>query len=294
MAVYGQDWSANQPAKPSTTGLSFAIVKATEGHTYTSPVQVEQAAHARAAGLVVGFYHFLWPGNIETQAEYFVTQCASVEGDLLACDWEITTDGTAATGAEKDAFLAAVRRLRPQHKVLLYCNRSFWLDRDTTSDCGDGLWIADPSSPAGHPAVKHAWTIHQYSEAGGIDRDLANFSTEAGLRSWARARLSNTARSTIPQPSSEPTPARPPEQPPAETPAPAPAPEPAPAQGAQHSVLGAVKRGVEDVVHTVEAEVSSLLHREPKSGPGPRPQSAPAPTPEERGDGADSTDGSNT
>src|SRR5215469_11451851 len=57
MAVYGQDWSAFQPGKPSTSGLSFAIVKATEGHTYTSPVQAEQAAHARAAGLVVGFYH---------------------------------------------------------------------------------------------------------------------------------------------------------------------------------------------------------------------------------------------
>jgi hypothetical protein len=249
MAVYGQDWSAYQPGKPSTSGLDFAFVKATEGHTYTSPLQTEQAAHARAAGLAVGFYHFLWPGDIEAQAEHFVAKCASVEGDLLACDWETTSEGTAASGAEKDAFLAAVRRLRPKHKVLLYCNRSFWLDRDTTSDCGDGLWIADPSSRAGHPAVKHAWTIHQYSEAGGLDRDLAHFSSKSALDAWARARLSNATKAPIPKPSSG-------------------SPEPGESSSSdgsshegEHSVLGSVKREVGELVHAVETEVSDLFQR---------------------------------
>jgi hypothetical protein len=195
MGVQGQDWSGFQAAKPATSGLGFAFIKATEGHTMTNSEQAQQAATARAAGLVVGFYHFLWPGDIELQAQYFVNRCASVDGDLLACDWETTSAGTAASGAEKDAFLAAVRRLRPRHQVLLYCNRSFWVDRDTTSDCGDGLWIADPSSPAGHPAVKHAWTIHQYGERG-VDQDLANFPTEAAMRAWARARLTTPSTPT--------------------------------------------------------------------------------------------------
>jgi GH25 family lysozyme M1 (1,4-beta-N-acetylmuramidase) len=189
VAVYGQDWSSMQPASPGTGGLGFAFVKATEGTTYINPVQRQQAAHARARGLVVGFYHFLWPGKIEAQAAYFVDCCASVPGDLLACDWETTESGTAASGAEKDAFLKAVRRLRPDHQVLLYCNRDFWLNQDTTSYCADGLWISDPDSPPGHPAVSHPWLIHQYSAAGGIDRDIADFSSEAAMRTWARARL---------------------------------------------------------------------------------------------------------
>ena len=36
--------------------------------------------------------------------------------------------------------------------MILYCNRDFWLHRDSTSFCADGLWIADPSAPEGQPA----------------------------------------------------------------------------------------------------------------------------------------------
>ncbi|WP_063837075.1 glycoside hydrolase family 25 protein [Phaeacidiphilus oryzae] len=201
--IQGIDVSDIQGTRFSTKGISFGFVKATEGHTYTNPDQKAQAAMLRGAGAVVGFYHFLWPGNIEAQAEYFVSRCASVDGDLLACDWETTSAGTAASGAEKDAFLAAVRRLRPQYKVLLYCNRSFWLDRDTTSDCGDGLWIADPSSPMGKPAVQHPWTVHQYSDVGGLDRNVANFPTPAAMRAWGAATTTTTTTSEDDMPTAQ-------------------------------------------------------------------------------------------
>lgn len=189
MLTHGIDVSSDQAADlPGTMpGAGFTWVKATEGHTYTSPVQKAQAAAARERGQVVGFYHFLWPGDIGAQAEYFVTQCASVPGDLLAIDWEVTEAGTAATCAEKDAMLAAVKRLRPQHRVLLYCNRDFWLNRDTTSDAGDGLWIADYTYP-GQPRIKAPWTFHQYADGPGVDRDVYS-GLEAQLRTWARGLL---------------------------------------------------------------------------------------------------------
>lgn len=187
MTVKGVDVSAYQPTYDAN-GLDFVFVKATEGHTWTSPVQAKQAATARDAGVVVGFYHFLWPGDIASQAAHFVERCAGVPGDVLACDWETTSDGTAASCAEKDAFLAEVRRLRPKNRVVLYCNTDFWLHRDTSSDCGDGLWIADVTE-AGHPRVKHAWRFHQYSSAGGLDRDVADFPSHAALRTWARGLL---------------------------------------------------------------------------------------------------------
>jgi GH25 family lysozyme M1 (1,4-beta-N-acetylmuramidase) len=185
MTVQGIDVSDFQGATPNTNGLSFLFTKATEGTTYVNPEQTAQAEHGRGNGLVVGFYHFLWPGNIAAQAAYFVAKAASQAGDVLGCDWETTEVGTRASSAEKDQFLAEVKSLRPGHKVVLYCNRDFWINHDTSSDCGDGLWIADPNAAPGNPDVKHPWLFHQYSENGGIDHDVANFPTTAALRAWA-------------------------------------------------------------------------------------------------------------
>ncbi|MEW2301965.1 GH25 family lysozyme [Streptomyces sp. NPDC006655] len=162
------------------TVQDFVIIKATEGVSYTNPKQSAQAAYARAHGAVVGFYHFARPGDMQAQAEYFVQQAASVDGDILAIDWE----DSGVTCAQKDALLKAVKALRPTHKVLLYCGRDFWLNIDTTSYCEDGLWIADYSHQAGDPAIQHPWTIHQYSQSP-IDQDVANFTSAAALQTWA-------------------------------------------------------------------------------------------------------------
>ncbi|MER6051480.1 glycoside hydrolase family 25 protein [Streptomyces sp. BHT-5-2] len=167
----------------SAKGLDFVFIKATEGRSYTNPHQSAQAARAREAGAVVGFYHFLWPGNIAAQARYFVEKCASLKGDLLAADWETTGSGTYASNAQKDEFLREVKKLRPTHRVLLYCNRDFWLNRDSTSYAADGLWIADYVT-AGHPRIKAAWRIHQYTDSP-LDKDVMAFGSKAELKKWA-------------------------------------------------------------------------------------------------------------
>ncbi|GGW67692.1 hypothetical protein GCM10010320_56140 [Streptomyces caelestis] len=64
-------------------------------------------------------------------------------GDILALGWETTSDGTYASNAEKDLFLRKLKDLRPNNQVVLYCNRNFLLNHDTTSYAGDALWIAD-------------------------------------------------------------------------------------------------------------------------------------------------------
>lgn len=182
--ISGIDVASYQAETFPTSGLDFVFVKATEGTAYVNPKMGRQAATARAAGLPLGFYHFLRSGNVAAQAAYFVDRCASLQGDMLVCDWE--TSGTdRPSNADKDAFLREVKRLRPGHRVGLYCNTDYWLNRDHTSDCGDFLWIADPNHPAGHPAIKHAWTFHQYASTGGTDRNVAQFANRAALRSWA-------------------------------------------------------------------------------------------------------------
>ncbi|MFD4629677.1 glycoside hydrolase family 25 protein [Streptomyces sp. NPDC058284] len=180
--IRGIDVSSHQSTF-STDGLSFVMIKATEGRSYVNPKMPAQVKCARDAGCVVGFYHFLWPGNITAQAAYFVSKAPEKAGDLLAVDWERTGDGTVASNAEKDRFIREVKRLRPSHRVLLYANRDFWLNRDTTSYAGDGLWIADYVT-AGKPRIQAKWTIHQYASSP-LDKDVAAFASKAALRDWA-------------------------------------------------------------------------------------------------------------
>lgn len=185
MTIKGYDVSAFQSADFPTSGTSFAFIKATEDRSYVNPKQKEQAAHARAAGLVVGFYHFLHPGHIKEQAAHFVQACESTGHDLLVVDWETNPNGTAATCAEKDSFIAEVKRLRgSDHKVGLYCNRDFWTHRDTTSNAGDFLWIAEYGVAAGKPHIQSKWTFHQYTDEP-LDTSVGNFASKDQLVAFA-------------------------------------------------------------------------------------------------------------
>ncbi|MET4925327.1 glycoside hydrolase family 25 protein, partial [Streptomyces sp. PSRA5] len=180
MTVKGVDVSSYQSSSFSTKGLQFAVVKATEGTSYLNPRMKAQASHAREAGLVVGFYHFLRPGSVTAQAKYFVEQAAEQAGDPLFADWEDAD----VSCASKDAFLAEVQRLRgADHRVGLYCNRDFWLNRDTTSEAGDALWIADYVT-AGKPRIRAAWKFHQYTDTP-LDTNVGRFADAAALRKWA-------------------------------------------------------------------------------------------------------------
>ncbi|MFE1955695.1 MULTISPECIES: glycoside hydrolase family 25 protein [Streptomyces] len=178
----GIDVSSHQSTF-DTDGLSFVFIKATEGRSYVNPRLTAQTKLARDGGCVVGFYHFLWPGNLAAQAEYFVSKAPERSGDILAVDWETTGDGTHATNAEKDRFIREVKRLRPHHRVILYTNRNYWLNVDTTSYAGDALWIADYVT-AGKPRIQAKWRFHQYTDSP-LDKDVADFASKSALREWA-------------------------------------------------------------------------------------------------------------
>jgi len=194
--IYGLDISNYQSATvPSRTPgdskpVDFCFVKATQGTSYINPRMGQQAESARNQGMVVGFYHFLEKGNINAQVDYFLDKAVSVQGDLLAIDWETNpATSTYPTNAEKDAAIQRVQALRPGHRCLLYCNTDFWKNRDTTSFAGDGLWIATAGYAAGVPPIQSGWTMHQYSTAGGYDHDVAQFDSRAALRTWAEGGL---------------------------------------------------------------------------------------------------------
>jgi hypothetical protein len=181
MTVKLIDIAGYQETTYTTTGLAGVIVKATEGTSYLNPRHAAQVAYGRAHGLVIGHYHFARAGSMSAQADYFLAHAAAKPGDVLAFDWE----DTAVPGAEKDAWLRYVQAKAPHNRVILYCNRDFWLHRDSTSYCADGLWIADPSAPDGKPRIEHPWLIHQTGEANGTDLDVGTFADTKALRTWA-------------------------------------------------------------------------------------------------------------
>ena len=196
MTVTGIDIASFQAATYPTAGLAFVMVKATEGTGYVNPKHDAQVAHARAGGLVVGHYHFARPGSMSAQLAYFLKHADAKAGDVTAFDWE----DTGVSGADKDTWIKAAQSAMPHLRVILYCNRDFWLNRDHTSFAGDGLWIADPDAAAGHPRVEHAWTFHQYSSSGGLDRDVANFASKAALQTWAAKGVMPPAPKPKPKP----------------------------------------------------------------------------------------------
>jgi len=190
--IYGVDVSAYQPINfplvtPSDNHpVDFAIIKITEGMSTTAgqgynTKWVSQRQWARDHGLVVGFYHFARPGDMVSQADHFLSQINLAPGDVLAFDWE----DTGVTNAQKDAWISYVQGRAPGHKVILYCNKDFWLNRDRTSFAGDGLWIATGGIPAGSPGIKSPWLVHQYSTSGNLDHDVAQFAGRADMLTWA-------------------------------------------------------------------------------------------------------------
>lgn len=176
----GIDIASYQVSNYATAGLSFVFIKATESTNYVNPKHSAQVLTGRAHGLVIGHYHFVRPGSMTAQVQYFLDHALPRAGDVLALDWE----DAAVSSADKDAFLKYLQSKTPRNKVVLYCNRDFWLNRDKSSYAADGLWIADPSAPMGHPRITHDWRFHQYSEAGGLDHDYTAMSADA-LRAWA-------------------------------------------------------------------------------------------------------------
>lgn len=181
MTVKGIDVSSYQPADYSTRGLNFVFIKITEGTSYTNPKWVDQRATARKAGLVTGFYHFIRPGSVTKQADYFLSKIKLAAGDILALDWE----DRGVSSAEKDTWIKYVQREAPGHRVVLYCNQDFWLNRDTSSFAGDGLWIAQYNGRPGHPDIQAPWLFHQYTSTP-IDTSVGDFTSRAALRDWAR------------------------------------------------------------------------------------------------------------
>lgn len=150
MTTPGIDVSGWQATTP-TTGLGFVIARAGYGSSTVDPRYAEHAAATRAAGLTLGAYWYLVPGqdNAQAVATFLATAGAA---DLLALDLE--RKYVPAANAQARDFIA--RCHAAGRKVGLYASESAYPDLGQ-----DWRWVALYASTP--PAI--AWDVWQHGSA---------------------------------------------------------------------------------------------------------------------------------
>ena len=180
-------WQAGLPDK--TIQADFIIFKATEGVGYTDPDCNPSYQEAKAAGKLVGVYHFARPDGNDpiSEANWFVSQIKGYIGEaILALDFETAPfdPNWAKQWLDKVYELTGVR-------PLFYSYLSVLNSHDWSSVWGNyGLWLAEPgvdaptsgyNPPAFTPSCNGNWNIAiwQYNTktilpgwGGALDADL--------------------------------------------------------------------------------------------------------------------------
>ncbi len=171
--------------KVKAAGHSFALVKATEGTTYTNPYFADDWSGAAAADLYRGAYHYARPAlpysTALDQARYFVSKAGSMTGKrdiggvLDLEEKGRLTKVQLATWTR--TWLAEVTRLTGR-APMIYTGYYFWKDVvGNPTDIGSSyrLWLAsypdDPNSTTFRPLVPAGWsnwTFWQYRSDGSV------------------------------------------------------------------------------------------------------------------------------
>ena len=181
--------SGINPARLSTT--DFVIVKFTQGTSYLNPYADRQYSEAKAAGKLLGAYHYGAGRSATAEAQYFVNCLGSRVGEcILALDWEGKQNSAFGTGKDVTwckTFLDEVFRLTGV-RPLIYMSKSV-CRRYNWSPVAQNypLWCAQYGSNAKTDYQSSPWTdnngfgawksdtIRQYSSKGrvtGYGKDL--------------------------------------------------------------------------------------------------------------------------
>lgn len=205
MALYGADISNHQP---TLLGKDFIIIKATEGTTFVDPTCDDKYQANKAAGKLLGVYHFASFTDAVAEANYFVDNIQGYLGEaLLALDVETNSNVGWALAWLNQVY--ARTQVRPSvYMSAFVCTVVDWT---MVYDAGYSLWVAgypaafdvaNPPTPqvsgADMPYDTGAWpfaTIWQYtSSAGNLDRDIF-YGTADGWHKLAQGDRNNTAQS---------------------------------------------------------------------------------------------------
>lgn len=202
-----QDWKALVKG-----GLTFAMVKATEGeHTHFDHYATHMSGML-AAGVLPGAYHYAWPNQSATvEADNYIgavkADAAKHPGFTHWLDQERRTDGANYAGvnaaqikAYATAWVARVKAAFPHQRVGVYTSGSDISAAHYPAN-SDALWY--PAYPAGamsytqaeqrsRPAPSGVKALFWQFTSTPIDRSIC-YMTPAQLRTWAGAEEDDVA-----------------------------------------------------------------------------------------------------
>ena len=170
-------------------GIEVAYIKATEGTNYVNPDLQSQYQGAKAAGIKVGFYHYIHPvGTADSvaEAQYFVNAIKGMDFDCRpVLDLEINSGiEPSELSAVAVAFLNEVEAITGVVPVV-YTYLGFISENLTNVLASYPLWIADytSGSPGSNSIWGSSWAGWQYSDTGtasGVtgDVDLDEFTSD--------------------------------------------------------------------------------------------------------------------
>lgn len=147
-----------------SSGIEIVYIKATEGVTYTDPTVRDFHSKAKAAGLKVGFYHFLRANNPVLEAQHFLDIVKDLPADCkYAIDVEIVLGQTAQQLQNNVRQFADYLKQQGKESVI-YTYRSFFEDYLNILDIP--LWIAEYG--VSKPKTNVPYVGFQYSETGRV------------------------------------------------------------------------------------------------------------------------------
>jgi lysozyme len=143
-------------------GIVAVILKATQGTGFVDPTFLSRVAEAKAAGLLVGAFHFLDGSNPAEQVAHFLTVAKSEAGvSWLAIDWETypASQASVMQAATAAASVQAATGMWP----IAYMNR-FMLSAPNATLSKCPLWLAEYGSNPICPSGFTAWRLWQHTD----------------------------------------------------------------------------------------------------------------------------------
>jgi lysozyme len=162
------------PSEVVASGIVGVIYKCSEGTTYVDDSYERAKQACNDLGLLFGAYHFLRPGKMHDQAEWFVENAGKI--DLYAADHE--DDGVSLEDLKE--FLQRVYDLTGKRPIIY---SGHVLKNQMPGNVRDGfmalhrLWLAQytTGTPSWPTATWPKWWLWQHTDEGsvpGIDGDV--------------------------------------------------------------------------------------------------------------------------
>jgi lysozyme len=143
------DWNAVK-----NSGIQMVYIKATDGVTYTNPLMDSQYQGAKAAGILVGFYHFAEKNSPIDEYQHFMNITSKYQQDLKPClDYEVSNPD-----------YDFINQFMAENSNLIFY--SYHSIADNTGLPINKIWIAQPSTP---PINIGGYAGIQYSSTGTVN-----------------------------------------------------------------------------------------------------------------------------